>query len=544
MKTVSAPVTNFVKDGSLLTNWLGTFWLRIYENPELARNLQYGQGLLSAQLYLNFIESLNLRDRNNVPVFHRERWKPMVIRRSEAGTGRAALLKLGMDPAPVIGPQTGSGFVQDQVLEIGGHAEFASAVSYPLEGVADVITCITDNILAPNVVLIRGIDFIVRENTIFFLRNNEPFGLDAFPRRTVVDTNGDDDEEILLWGHDVLIDEEWVYEYLGYVLGLHTLSTEFYQGMVNGLWDLYNQGTPLSLLKAGIGALLGEPTVLHTDETVDIILEEDELIKVITDKEVYAVPDTATLRAAVVPGAVLHSGDFLTETVRLYETLNPLKLEAVSEYGERLRDDVQSLFLNRYLFRAPLQFGVGASWELSNIVNTGFDANGNPKLKFDLYGNEEDIDTFWADFWAYLESKNLSSETCFEEYLDDIVLPVEGAVYGRVSPLEYMMRYFLSANAFIVVVERSKLTGPPEDRDPVGLLNLLQSVLPAHVMMFVVEHRDIGPEEYNLAELTSAIEAHPALTIQSSAQPGGPSKVRLTYKDRPPKLRWISQCRD
>jgi len=542
-KTVTVPVGDFVQDGNLLAEWLGAFWSQIYENKELATHMQYGQGLLAAQLYLDYLESINLLDRRNAPPFHRERWNPITIKLSEANTGNAAMLRIGMDPTPIIGPQTSNSFVQGEVFKIGGHAEYTNAVSYPLDdSISDVLTSVVDNIITPETVLTRGTDFIVREGTIFFLRDKDPFDDSAFPVRTVVDDDGVEDQEILIWATDILIDRDYIYNYVGYILGLKTASNEFYQKLLNGVWDLYNFGTPISYFQSALGAILGEPTILGSSETVDVILTEPDHIQVITDARVYTLSPDATLRTSVITGATLTFGEFLTDTIRLYDTLDPMKLNAVSEFGEQLKTDVYSLFFGSAMLKADVQAGVAATWEVSDIVHAGTDANGNPKLKFTLYGTQDDIDAYWTNFWTYLEDNNLSSETCFEAYLDAIVVPVEGAVYGRVAPLEYFMRYFLRANAMVVVVESSKLTSPPTDRSPVSLLSLVHETLPAHILLYVVEHVRPTPEEYDLTELDTDITQCLSLELASTASPGGPSAATLTYLDRRPKTKWLPVC--
>jgi len=538
MKTLAIPIENFVKNGNTLVDWMGTFWTRIYENSDLVKNVQQGGGLLLAQLYLDFMESVSLINRNEVPAFHRERWMPLVIRLSQAGTGKATLIKAGMVPTPVIGPQTGSEFVPGEVFKVGGNAEYAAAISYPLSvDIEDVITCISDNILSPKVVLVRDQDFIVEENTIVFLKQNDPFKMSAFPQRDL-----NNDKEILLWACDTLVDKEYVYKYLSYVLGIEATSTEYFQKMVNALWNAYNYGTPIGVFKSAVGAILGEPTIIHATETVQAIIAGNAYTQVITDKEVYNVSKASTLRDVCVVGGILQMGEFLTETVRLYETLDPMKLMAVSEFGNRFRNDVRSLFFEKALLRSPLHFGVGASYDESDIVVAGLDSQGNPRMKFTVYGNPDDISLFWQDFWQYLEDHNITSETCFQAYLDDIVLPVDGTVVGHVPPLEYFLRYFMRANAMVLVVERNKLATPPEGIDPVGRLQLLRPVLPAHIMLITVEHQYPEAQEYDLDDLGSNLEQMQALTVTSSAVPGGPSTATLTYKDRPPVIRWIAQC--
>lgn len=543
MKTVSADLDMFAGEGRQLFEWLGMFWTRIYENSELMRGLQDGQGLLAAQLYLDYLENMNLVGRHTAPAFHRERWKPIVIKRSMRDKGNANMLRLDMDPPVKIGKQPGgTPYVEGLKYKIGGHAEYTSATSYPLpEDVSDVLTCVCDNVAVPSTVLIRGTDFIIRDHTIFFLRDNDPFDNPAFPRRVYTD-EGHDDEEILLWTVDTLIDKDYVYRHIGYVMGIETASSEFYQRMLNGLWDMYNKGTPISVVWSGIGAILGEPTIANASELVELVLSDDNGVQVVTDKRVYVVNKEAKLRASVKEGATLRSGEFLTETIRVYDTLNPRKLVASNEYGERLRSDVQTMFFGNNMLRARLLFGIGASWETSDIVNTGLDANGNPKLKFDLFGNDQDVSAFWEDMWSYVENKNISSETCFQDYIDVIVSPVVGAVYGRVSPLEYFMRYFLRANTTIVVVERDKLSSPAQDRDPVGLLTYMRGVLPAHMMLMIVEQRHPEPEKYDMSDVGENIDKTYATNLTSSAYAGTRSTSRMTYLDRPPVMRWVPQC--
>lgn len=543
MNTVSAPLKDFVNEGNRLTEWLGLFWTRIYENEHLVGNIQQGQGLMAAQLYLDYLEVLGVIDRRDVPVFHRERWKPVILKRSDRGKGAANTLRIGMTPTPVIGPQPGGGaYTEGKVHQIGGYAEYTDATSYPLpDDVVDVMTCICDNIAVPGTVLIRGSEFIIRDRTLFFLRSNDPFDNPEFPRRKTM-LEGLDDEELILWTVDAMVDKDYVYRHLGYVMGIESISDEFYQRMLNGLWDMHNSGTYMTMFKSGLGAILGEPTVIHPEETVEVILQKSDCTQIVTDREVYEVALGSTLRAQVVPGAKLRAGEFLTETLRIYDTLNPRKLAAANEYGERLRQDMHSMFFPANILRSRLQFGIGASWDYQDIVNTGLDANGNPKLKFEVYGTESDKAIFWHDFWDHLERKNISSETCFQGYIDAIVFPVVGAIYGRVSPLEYFMRYFLQANTVVVVVDRSKLSAPPPDRDPLELLTYMRGVLPAHIRVIVVEQRHPVPEEYDLSAVRTEADKMYATTISSAAYAGTRSTRHMSYLDRPPLMKWIPQC--
>ena len=536
MNTVSIDLKNATNNGQFLWQWLGGFWQHVYQDPNFAKDVEYSQGLMSIQLYLDFVESMNRINRYNVPVFHRERWKPIRILKSQAGTGNAALLRIGANPLAVIGPQVTSDYVQDEVFKIGGTTDLSGSVSYPITGVQVIMAAVCDNIMAPKSVLISDTDFIVRDSTIFFLREKDPFSDPAFPKRNVSNADGSIDQELVLWCMDSLQEAEYVYNQLGYIFNVKMPSSELYKTMMNRIWDMYNFGTPVQLLQSGLGAILNESTVLNSEETVAKILYNEDSIQVITDKEVYVLPVTSTLRSNVIPGAVMYSGDFFTQTIRLYSNINPRQLNTAGEYGTQFRTDVPAMFFGPDMFRSELRFGIGVSWQLSDIVSAGTDLNGNPKLMFELFGDPEDVSRFWQDFWAYCELNKISSETCFADYLD----PAIGTTYGRVAPLEYFLRYFLRPNLCVVVVNSDTLS--PEGLENLNQLQLLKDVLPAHVLMIVTVERRVEEAAYDLSTLTESAESMPAILKSDTARPGGPSSLSLTYRDRCPILRWIPTC--
>jgi len=531
--TASLDLKSTTNNGQLLWLWLGGFWQKVYQNPNFARDMQSGQGLLSIQLYLNFLESMNRINRNDVPVFHRERWKPVRLLKSQAGTG--ALLTIGASPMASVGPQVSADYVYGATFKLGGTSALSATVSYQLTGVQDIVSGICSSIISPKSVLVAGTDFVIRDSTIFFLKERDPFSDPNFPTRRV-STHGVADEELVLWCMDTLEEHDYVYNQLGYVFGVKLESSTYYAELINRIWDLYNLGTPIQTLKSALGAILSEPCVVDAQETVVKVLTNEDSLQVITNARVYTLPVNAVLRSVVAPGAVLIAGDYLTETIRLYYNINPQKLSTCGEYGVRFRTDVPAMFFGPQMFKSSLKFGVGASFELSDIVSVGNDANGNPKLKFDLFGDAQDIATFWADFWAYCETNNISSATCFADYLDTAI----GTTYGRVAPLEYCLRYFLRPNLFMVVVDQDRLS--PTGYSNMNQLQLLKAVMPAHVLMLVTTVRSMT-DDYDLSTNTEVIENMVSLAKSDEARPGGPSSLSLTYRDRYPIVRWIPTCR-
>ena len=311
------PINEVSGYGNTLMNWLGVFWDQIYQDPDFMLRLQQGQGLLAAQLYLDFLENMELLNRNNVPVLHRERWKPVIIKQSAADTGDAAVLTVGDSRNIVAGPQENNAMIPGSTLAVGSTAALAGVVSYPLSDIMDIITSISDNIIMPGTVLVNGVDFSVSQNTIMFRREKDPFLTATFPQRQIVNADGTTDLEIVLWCSDVLIDKDYLYDHSGYILGIKTQSTSFHKNLLNRVWDMVNFGAQFNLLQSCLGAMMGEPTILNETETVELIINDNITQQVVTDKEVYTLSIAATLRSKVQPTATMIRGEFLTESIRI-----------------------------------------------------------------------------------------------------------------------------------------------------------------------------------------------------------------------------------
>ena len=100
------PSDKSFSNADTLFDWLGSFWAKVYEDPEFIQYMQGGRALRIAQLYLDLLENLKLKDRENAPVFHRERWHPVVIRKSMRNKGSVNLLRLGAETeAKLLTPQ-------------------------------------------------------------------------------------------------------------------------------------------------------------------------------------------------------------------------------------------------------------------------------------------------------------------------------------------------------------------------------------------------------------------------------------------------------
>jgi hypothetical protein len=540
MITPAIPIADLAPAGNRMFDWMGKLWTTIFQDSEFVRSWAASHGLLSSQLYLNFMETMYVTDRTQAPVFHRDRWRMITLRASERNTGRAVSVRLGSTDTPVIGKQVAAPFIPGRQLAIGGYAEHAGTTAYPIDAnIADVATAIVDDIVRPTRILVRDIDFRIEDGTVIFLNYNDPF-VSGFSTRTV-QTDGEDDTELAIWAADAMVDKDYVYNFIGHVIGMQDTSSEFYARYLNALWDLYNNGASITLFTAGIAALLDEPVISEHGEVVEALITTPRR-QVVTDQNVYEIPESATLRSHIIQGAVLQAGELLTETLHIWENIDPERMAAGTQDVDQFVQDVPALFLPSGFFRARLSHGLGVTWDLQPITYQGDDDNGNPRLRFTVYGSDTDIQAFWADFDTYLETHGISGETCFTDHLHATLPQVVGAEWGTVSPLRYFLTNFLKSNLLIVAVDSTKLSA--QGRRALHLLSNLRANIPAHTCFLVVERQDVGPESYDLAEQTEdSVTPVLATALCEMAGTGVYAKTNLRYGDAAPRVAWVPTCR-
>lgn len=520
--------TDHVEVPQLLTRWMGTLWTTFSEDPEFVRRYMQGRGMLAAQHTVLYQETAATSDRRVLAPFHRERCQPLIVTASARNTGKAAAVQLGDEYVPAIGPQRDAPFILGQKLKIGGYYGLQGTVTYPLPlGVEDVASAIVDNPADPTVVLIRGIDFYVRNNTVFFLHNTDPLTSGKFSIASTAQGN-----QALVWLVDSMVDLDYVYNFIGYVLGVKERSSEFYKRYLNALWDMHNQGATMAAFRVALAAILDEPVVENEYETVERVIRSGDVEQVITDKNVYALQVGSERRDAVRAGQVLRRGDFLTKTIKVFSNLDPERLAAGDEFGATIRTDVPALFLPAQFFASQLQYGLGMSWQRVPVQSAGTDANGNTKAWFSLFGTPEDTAMFWQDFWARCERDGLVPAEQFEPaYLRTNGLPTSQV------PFEFFLRNFLKANTMIVTLDTAKLSAT--GRRGTSNLKLLNAVTPAHVYVAILEHEYTGPELYQ--EYTEVVLPIDAVIKRDATGTGQRTESRLRYTDHV-SVRWIPVC--
>lgn len=562
VSSLPADLTSERSENALkLLSWLGSFWTAVYKDPDFIEYLEDARALRIAQLYLDLLENLKLEDRENIPVFHRERWHPIVIRRSQAGTGSKEMFKLvdrKVDKSGILlgDDQKDDVYPNPTLFTLGGEkVDLNDMVVYPLSGGSDVLktvlTCICNNIANASVVLGKGSDFVILPGAIAISKKCDPFigeTADEFPKFEVLHDNPEDnDEETVLWACDTLFDRDFVYKSIGYVMSLPTASTELYKRLVNAAWNTVASGCTPLLLKSLMATICGIPTVKSDGEIVEEIVDNDDSLQVITSKNVYTFPVNVELKDDVRVGAELRRFDTLDKAVRIYPCITDV--DGIGMYNEfvssmdEFASDVPYVDLPPAFFRPELDSGFSVGWAEVPVYCVGFDKNGNPKLRFDMEGSDFDNDMFWDDVWASYEEAGESMASLLDCVNDDTIFEA-GREVGSISPIKFFLRNLVGANMLIMTVRTDTLADDAPLYDP-KFFGVVRDCVPSYIRLYVIEHETVSENPDSPASTISADDSADLYAYEEFDD-----EVEYNSRGRRPKVRdrvdskWVAACRD
>lgn len=277
---------------------LGSFWSDIFEDQDLLDSVIAAKILEAAQLHIDVMESLSLRDHTGSPLFHREHWHPLIIRRSERNS--APGLVIGMPDTPSIGPQKTSPdnphpYIEGEVFEVGRNDDQSKVFTYPFKAfdgcrLVSVRTCICDSVAKPGHLLMQGRDFTIDRGTLTIRRESDPFDVGGYrtiemPGSYTDATTGiaHADSLAVLWLCDAEFDTNNVGDFLGYPMGIDAASTPVAKECLAALWDAVVYGLTPRCLNVLLGALFRVPTAAG-DETVEVV-RDDAVSREVCERE-------------------------------------------------------------------------------------------------------------------------------------------------------------------------------------------------------------------------------------------------------------------
>jgi hypothetical protein len=538
----SVPSDNPQPYGATLFGLLGDYWTRLYSDSELLAKFSNGNGLAAAQTYLEFVETVLCLDRQNMPAYHREMFIPIVIRLSEVNTGTA--LKVGQKPVVTIGPQADGDYRGGDIFKVGGNAALKDTLSYKINTSVPFdtgIDSLSNKLFSSEQTLVSGKDFYIESGVLFIDKDKDPFQADSYMIREVAGENGEVDYEILLWGTNALVDDDYTFTHYGYPLGRYDRDPVVYLNQINALWDLQFVGSDIQVVKQAIAAMINVPSIIEETETVDAITGgQDGEVYVVTDKHSYLVELPGTILPHVIPGAILYQGDYITDALKVYWNLDTARFVYPPNDKITLSSfvaDVPSLYLSKAVAgNYSADSGIIVDWADSPITFEGYDENGNWKIRFPLQANFGKSDLFWQEIWDRAEANNEALQDIFADF---ITVPAGnvGSVVGQINPLKYYMDNFLKANATIVTINFNSL---PDSITSLRALTRLKRIVPAHTLLLLIGRLAITELPYDLGESgQDTVNAYDAFIVEDEGNVHGAvsSDTNLTYRDANLKTR-------
>lgn len=545
------------RNAQTLFEWLGSFWSEVYTDPGFIQDLQGARALRVAQLYLDLLESLKLCDRSNAPVFHRERWHPVVLRRSLRNRGAKGMVRLTDEKTASganllqLGVQSPEVYPENTVVEIGSDkASYRGMVVYPLDeasaGLKGVLTCACNDIAGATRVLGSGTGFAVLDGAIAIAAEEDPFEgehRDEWPKFEVLPTvpGGEADEETVLWLCDAMFNRDYIYRHLGYVVALPGGSSELYKRIVNAAWNtVASGGTPL-LLTSLVAAICGIPTVKEEGERVERILERDGGdIQVVTDRNVYTYPAGTRLKGDIRPGKTLKRFDTLDQTVHIYTNLHQMA-DYEADFDEFMTD-VPTMDLPPALFRADVEGGFSVGWAEEDVLCAGFfdERETRPKLRFPMGGSEEDDDAFWEDVWASYANSDASMADILENPPERFEA---GAVCGRISPMYFFMKNLVGANTIVMTVRTDTLAEDAPLYDP-RFFATVRNCVPDYLRLYVIEHESVEVDVYGTDDSTCSDDTDLYAYDECEDRFGNGARARRPKARDWVSSKWIAECCD
>jgi len=140
---------------------------------------------------------------------------------------------------------------------------------------------------------------------------------------TYVDSDGttNEDELIILWVYQAVIDNLELYNNFGSLLSINLPSSQSYKELLKNIINISVEGPTIKTLNTAVAALLDLPVIIESSEVVEELYGDSNYQYVITDKNVYRVQPQQELNRAVVVGGALVAGTQLTSGISIIDTV-------------------------------------------------------------------------------------------------------------------------------------------------------------------------------------------------------------------------------
>jgi hypothetical protein len=317
-------------DGEFLLRNLGSFWYQLFNDAKTLRGYTLGMAEELIQAYIYLIETINSYSIKDIDIFHKEKWYPIIIKKSEFNS-----VPFIFEPnKAVFGLQPKEDeLYKDKLFRFGFPKETSedSLYTYKFSEKINKISLISDKIIDPSIVLVPGVDYFLKENILYFNQNifNNSNILkfkvleDLGKIATYTSVNGTvlEDEFIVLWAYYTEVDKNNLYDNFGKILNIKFSSSLWYKDFLKNIINLSVESATIKALSLILATMMRVPVVVDNQEIVEDIYTDDMYRYVVTDKNTYKIDLSLTLAKNIKINSLLNAGDFITNNIVLIDSL-------------------------------------------------------------------------------------------------------------------------------------------------------------------------------------------------------------------------------
>jgi hypothetical protein len=319
-----------ITDGQYLYRSLGSFWTQIFQDKNALKGYTRGMAEEATQAYRRLVEVIQQYSVKDIPILHKEKWKPLYIKKSDFN--KTPLLFKPDDAVFGFQPESDR-FYANQLFRFGYPKESnrKTVFSYTPGFSLKKFSTISNRIISPSLLLIHGVDVIIKDSTLFF--NTDLFENEYIPKSKLIsdagepvtfkDTEGNtlEDELIVLWLYNAEIDEQSLYNNFGVLYDLYMPSSDSYKNILKAIINLSVEGPTINALSIAFASIAGLPVVIEPVERIEDVYSDDLYNYVVTDKNTYKVTRKKPLSPSVIKGRVFYAGEILASGVRVLDSL-------------------------------------------------------------------------------------------------------------------------------------------------------------------------------------------------------------------------------
>jgi hypothetical protein len=423
---------------------LGGLWSTIYQGRDFLR-LRTSARCADARQNLRDLETAAACvARHQVPLYRRTQWHLLELHQSDMQHTEAALWRWD-DPELVFNGERLFRF--DEPLQ--------NTYRFPVPDQLADCTLISDRLGTPTLSWHRGLDFQLTADRSAVLFRADPFQDDRLLPEPVFAGGVVTDYRLRLWLFRPTFDREYVYQHVGYILGMRGRTSAAYKRVLNATLDAITGGTAREQVGNLLSAACDIPLVQTRQEIVEDIYRDDYLW-ILTDQRTYRF--AAAAEPAVAVGATLQYGQSLItgfQELRMWKPL-PADLPAVVLHRGMLGAD----FLGDLVF--------------SNRI-VALEVSGSPpQVRFAIGGFPADVERFWE----LVHARRLIYGQSLYELLSAQTSPLPLTI----NPAQFAAQNLLRNNYLLYWLQADQF-GP--DTFELGTIDLLRKIVPPHQAVLV-----------------------------------------------------------